>query len=207
MSYKAILFDADGVLQTTSASWRQGFAKFLPDPDDVDTFLNEVFAAEAPCLTSDLDFTTELSKVLFEWEISHSVDDVLTMWQQIFPIDGMQAVVRWVRQEGFAACLATNQQTYRANYMRYELDYNSWFDHQFYSCDLMAAKPTPDFFFEIILRLDMKPSELLYIDDSEKNIQAAMTLGIDSIEFRALDYQHPADALSRLLETYIRRNI
>ena len=147
----------------------------------------------------------ELAKVLFDWEISHSTDEVLTMWQQIYSIEGMLDVVQWVRQQQIEACLATNQQTYRTQFMRYTMDYNSHFDHQFYSCELMAAKPNPDYFFEVLLRLDMRPSDVLFIDDSNQNVQAAMDLDIDSIEFRALDYQHPGNQLKQIISAYLAR--
>lgn len=48
---------------------------------------------------------------------------------------------------------------------------------RFISCELNTAKPDPSYFFHIEKALERKPSELMLIDDSKENIDAAYKAG------------------------------
>ncbi len=61
---KVVLFDADGVIQTTPQTWRSRLEALVGDPGKVTDFLADVFEAEKPCLTGRGDFSVELGKVL-----------------------------------------------------------------------------------------------------------------------------------------------
>ncbi len=44
-------------------------------------------------------------------------------------------------------------------------------------------KPDPDIFQLIIERYDLEPSETLFIDDHEQNVNAAQALGFHTVQF------------------------
>lgn len=54
------------------------------------------------------------------------------------------------------------------------------FKHLFYSYEMKMMKPSPDFFEACISRTGFKPSEIVFVDDSKLNVDAARKLGIDA---------------------------
>ena len=57
-------------------------------------------------------------------------------------------------------------------------------DETVFSCDYHITKPTPDIYYRILEKLDVKAEEAIFIDDSEKNIAGAKQLGIHGIVFK-----------------------
>ena len=91
--------------------------------------------------------------------------------------------LRLVR-ERYRVCLASNTNPYSMAYMRsgaFSGDgrgIGHWFDGQYCSYEMGVCKPRREFFERIISSEGVDPSELLFIDDSRKNIEAAEALGI-----------------------------
>lgn len=68
-----------------------------------------------------------------------------------------------------------------------------FFPHRFFSSSLGLIKPSPEIFHVVLADLGVQPAEVTFIDDSPRNIDAALSLGIDA---RLFD---PAADLSREL--------
>ncbi|MDP3941621.1 MAG: HAD family phosphatase [bacterium] len=64
---------------------------------------------------------------------------------------------------------------------RYHLD--EIFDIMIISAEVGMMKPSEDFFLYALNLLGATPKETLYIDDTEENINAAKTLGIQTVRF------------------------
>lgn len=202
MSIQAVLLDADGVIQTRTESFPVALRGFLRDPRSVEEFLRDIFAAERPSLTGEGDFTADLKTVLECWNVDAPVEQVLKVWTLIKPIDGIKALTARLRLMGTQSCVASNQQSYRASYMSHVLGYQDIFDREFYSCDLGAAKPCPEFFELIVHTLKVDPSELLFIDDHAENIDGAIRTGIHAAVFDSSDHPDPAASLFHLISQY-----
>jgi catechol 2,3-dioxygenase-like lactoylglutathione lyase family enzyme len=140
---EAVLFDADGVVQTTAEGWRNALGGLCGDPSRTETFLQAVFDAERPALTGHSNFESSLAAVLESWECAAGVEDALRVWEMIEPSEAVLSIVDRLRTSGTRVGLATNQQTVRARFMTQELGYAARFDDLFYSCHLGAAKPEP----------------------------------------------------------------
>jgi len=56
----------------------------------------------------------------------------------------------------------------------------SFFKKLFLSFQMNMRKPEPEIYKKLILELNCDPSEILFIDDSVANIQAATTMGINT---------------------------
>lgn len=56
----------------------------------------------------------------------------------------------------------------------------SW---SFVSCDMGHRKPDPSAYLLPLERLGADPSEVVFVDDNERNVEAASALGIESIRF------------------------
>jgi epoxide hydrolase-like predicted phosphatase len=61
------------------------------------------------------------------------------------------------------------------------------FDAIVYSAKEGVAKPDPAMFHVILERLNVQPSEALFIDDYPRNVDAALALGIKAIRFTSTD--------------------
>jgi putative hydrolase of the HAD superfamily len=53
-------------------------------------------------------------------------------------------------------------------------------DRYYFSWSLNAKKNKPEFFEKIIQELGVVAEEVVFIDDEQQNIEAAMSLGIDA---------------------------
>lgn len=191
----AILFDADGVLQRP----REGFADRLAarlDVEEPGQLLQEIFAAEVPALVGGIALREAIEPVLTRWGRAELVDDVLQVWFEIEVDAVVIAAVARLRAAGVRVSLATNQGSDRCAYMRRTLGYDGLFDDQYYSCELGLAKPDPAFFTTILGRLRLTPGEVLFIDDNEANVQAALSVGLRASLFPP----HQSVALAGILE-------
>ena len=173
-----MLFDADGVIQTTPPEWLPALKALTPTGGEEDKLLQDIFAAEKPCLTGEKVFADALLPVLSDWGIKLPVQDVLNIWTMIDPVEVNLNVVSELRQQGVRTGLATNQQNHRAEYMRSALAYDSHFDHLFISCEMRVAKPDPDYFRKIAQMMGLAPTAIAFVDDHAGNVDAAKSAGL-----------------------------
>lgn len=193
---EAVLFDADGVVQTPSADWQPALAELAGHPERVAAFLGEIFTAEKPCLTGQAEFSTALSEVLARWCIDAPVAEILQIWTMIEP---NAEIISVIESLDIRCCLATNQQRHRAQYMSRELRYAELFDDSFYSCHLGVMKPSARYFLEVARRLEILPVNLLFLDDNRTNVEAAQSIGLNAVVFEA---QHGANQLREILQSF-----
>jgi putative hydrolase of the HAD superfamily len=198
---EAILFDADGVVQTTDEKWWFAFTDLIgsSDPDRVQPFLGDIMAAELPALAGTTTFVGPLSEVLRRWQVTTPAKEVLRMWQHIDVDLSMIAAIRELTAQGMRCALATNQHPERAAYMRDTLGYDEVFAELFYSCDEGVAKPDPAFFRRAVERLAVAPQRTLFVDDNPDNVAGASEAGLVA-ELFAQDGGRPE--LERILAEY-----
>jgi putative hydrolase of the HAD superfamily len=127
--FEAILFDADGVLQTQDEKWWFAFTDLIgpSDPDRVQRFLGDIMAAELPALAGTTTFVGPLAEVLRRWQVSIPASEVLSMWQHMDVDSSMIAAIGELTAQGVRCALATNQHPERAAYMRDTLGYGEVF--------------------------------------------------------------------------------
>ncbi len=82
-----------------------------------------------------------------------------------------------IRARGVALHLATVQEHLRADHLWTRLDLRAQFDAMHYAADLGYAKPDPAFFAAIAERTGFAPGEMLLIDDTPANVEAARAVG------------------------------
>lgn len=196
-----ILFDADGVMQRTDDSWHDTLVGLLGERGEADgeSFVLAIQQAEKPTMDGRTDIVEAMTGVLREFSVDADVDDILDVWTKIEPNPTMISAVLELRRQGVQCCLATNQQTSRATWMRDNLHFDEVFSEQFYSCELGLAKPDPAYFTTIVERLDVRPGSVLFIDDTEVNITGAREAGIYADLFRRYGGR---PALDEILERY-----
>ena len=173
-----VLFDADGVVQTTSPGWLEAVASLSGRTEAPDAFLADVFAAEKPTLTGDGEFRPALADVLARWRSPASVDEAVQVWQMIEPQAAVLELADALRGTGIRVGLATNQQPERATFMTHSLGYQERFDDLFFSCELGYAKPDGAYFAAVLERLQQPARKVLFVDDNLSNVEAARAEGL-----------------------------
>jgi putative hydrolase of the HAD superfamily len=178
MTSRAVLFDADGVLQRPTFDWWSRLTSLVPSGGDA--FAADLMASEKPALVGKIDFRDALADVLRRWNSTASVEQAIEPWSWFVAEPGVVELIRELRAAGIACHLATNQQAYRRAIMEDERGYGAWFDRTFYSCDLGLAKPDPAYFRAILAEIDVPASEVLFIDDNEANVAGARAVGLQA---------------------------
>ena len=119
--------------------------------------------------------------------LGESVDDILAVWSKFDLMLPSLEIVSLVRAAGTQCHLATNQDSYRAAFMRTLTPYEEILDGTYYSCDIGVAKPSTDFFDYIATDLGLSSSQLLFLDDQASNVVGARSAGLNAEQWTHAD--------------------
>ncbi|MCL3776881.1 MULTISPECIES: HAD-IA family hydrolase [unclassified Actinomyces] len=184
---RAVLLDADGVLQLIGTPWRQALAE-AGGPEFADCLLTE----EHPALEGRERLADLLDRLVERLGLEVGTDDLMRVWRRATPDPAARQLVADLRAAGYLTVLATNQHEERMGWMRSQLRYDGLCDLDAYSCTLGVAKPDPRY-FETVLRLaGVSAHEALFVDDSAENIASARGVGLRVLH-------HPVDAGGQVL--------
>ena len=184
MSVRAVLWDADGVLQHLPAGWEASMRPVVEGHlTDLEAFLAEAFEAERPALLGEASWLEILPELLDRWGVPHLYHQALEVWLTIVPQAEVRDLVTALRAEGLRCYLATNQTEHRGRYMAENLGYDALLDGAFWSYDLGVAKPDPAYFTTILQRLGLESREVLFVDDSARNVEAARSVGLAAVHW------------------------
>ena len=199
---RAVLFDADGVLQTTPRFLGMAAGLLPAGDDDIDGFLADLLEVERPALVGNAVLPAGVAKLLRDRGSSASLEEAMTLWTEIAVDPSTRAVVEELRAGGMRCYLASNQHWDRARYMSEALGYRELFDAEFYSCDLGRAKPSADYFRLVLEGVGVPPGEVLFLDDKRANVEAARGIGIRASVFEIQEGADNRGPLLRVLSQY-----
>lgn len=179
---KALIMDADGVVQHPSVSWlaewvRMGGPGLLPALSRVET----------ATLDGGAELEPLIAEVLAERKLDLTVAEVLAHWCRIDLNERMLALVDRVRAAGVITAMGTNQNPVRGRHMLANLPYAEHFDALFHSWQIGYAKPDPAFFTHIVDALGVAPDEAVFVDDLAENVAGAREAGLNAVHFSLLD--------------------
>lgn len=175
-----VLFDADDVLQTVPGGWYAAMEPYLGDR--ARAFLHATWDDELPTLAGKGDYLPMLAARLIEFGVSEPVDTIFReVWHRIEVSRRSLEIVNALRLAGYGVHLGTNQEKHRGSFMRATLGYDDVFDTSCYSYELGVAKPDPAFFAAAARRIGADPSTILFVDDSEKNVDGALRAGLNAV--------------------------
>ena len=109
----------------------------------------------------------------------------LELWSEINHV-----MVHWVQQlhaAGFKTAILSNMPTDMATHVRKNFAWISHFDHHIFSGEVRSVKPEPEIYQHCIEVLGVEPSEALFIDDRDVNLQQARAVGIRGIRFQSVE--------------------
>ena len=196
MTVRHVLFDADGVLQHVPAGWWAAVETYLGDRTG--DFVRETWSEELPMLVGQGDFLPVLAAGLRRYGVAEPAEVVYrAVWcDALVVVEESFALVRALRSRGYGVHLGTNQESRRVEFMRSTLGYDDEFDSSWYSCELGLAKPDPRFFAEAARGMGADPSSVLFVDDTERNVDGARAAGMVGVHW---DVSRGHDELVRLL--------
>jgi putative hydrolase of the HAD superfamily len=172
-----LLLDADGVLQANPPGWRDEVAAAGP-PGRGEEFVADLFASEQDAMVGQARFVDVLADVCARWDVPHRAEELLDQWCRVDVDPAMLDLVDAVRGAGTPCALASNQNDFRARFLRDDLGYDDRFDAVFLSCDLGSKKDGPGFFPRVAADLRAEPGSLLLVDDGEGNVASATRAGL-----------------------------
>lgn len=197
MKYKAIFFDADGVLIRNKYLFtdqlKQDYGieiqKMLP-------FFTGVFRE---CAIGKADLKEELGKVIDEWGWKGSVDELLRYWlsKGTEIEEEVLKYIKAVKAQGVRCYLATDQEKYRGEYLQRTFGNGNPFEQVFFSAAIGTSKKTEPFWEAVFAKVNEPREQTLFVDDDEDNIKAVSSFGIDTLLFRNLN-----DLKKKLVEQY-----
>ena len=173
---RAVVFDADGVLQGRRPGFVRGLIR-LGGP----RFAVDCLRAEATTITGTLDLVATLDAVALRHRVATTGEELMRRWLDIVVDPEALALVAELRAGGTTVALGTNQQPYRGRWMQQQLGYPALFDANFYSFELGVAKPDPRFFRAVIDGLGLPPAAITFVDDLPPNVRAARRAGMRTI--------------------------
>ena len=184
---KVIACDVDGVLVQSGDgvdySWHKALGRdFGIRQDQIDAFFQNDWDA---CILGEADLRDVLPPYLEEWGFEGTADDFMAFW---FHHDSHldTALVGEIKRlrPHYRLVLATNQEHHRSHFLWQELALSDVFEHMFASSALGKRKPDQAFWDAVTEALGIaRPDDILLIDDSEKNVEAARRFGWQAIHY------------------------
>jgi 2-haloacid dehalogenase len=110
------------------------------------------------------------------------------------PISDAVEVLRDLKEAGVPCYALTNMEVWTYPQRLERFPFLRWFDGSVVSAFEGVAKPDVEIFELLMRRFDLTPATTLLIDDSPRNVRAALSLGMQALEFRS------AEELRGLLE-------
>lgn len=101
--------------------------------------------------------------------------------QAIEEIPGMNNLVKDLQKQGYKTALLSNGK--RLAGIKKERGYYDLFHPIILSSEVGIRKPDPKVYRLILNQLNMKPEEVLFIDNKIENVKGAQSVGMDAIEF------------------------
>ena len=112
-----------------------------------------------------------VSRLLHQW------------WARRECIDGMEALVRELKEAGYKIYLLSNASVKQHIYWP-QFEMSKQFDGKLISCDLGIVKPNPEIYRRFTDKFGLKPEECLFVDDMTANAAAAVSCGWKGIVFQ-----------------------
>lgn len=108
--------------------------------------------------------------------------------------DRQPYAIRWIdslREMGFSVYYLSNYFEYLMQEAPQVLDFVPHTNGGIFSCHEKITKPDPEIYRRLFRKYDLIPEECLFIDDLQKNIDAAKALGMHGIRFDGYEQSYP----------------
>lgn len=188
---KAAIFDADGVLIMPEKLFSRQYAEeYGLDPDSFEAFFKCEFSE---AITGKADLKDLIIKHNDIWHWDNDPQALLDKWFDAENhIDiAVLSIVNELRSNKLPVYMATNQEKYRAKYLR-EVMFPGVFDEVFVSSEIGYTKSNPKYWVNVLGRLavdipGVKANNVIFFDDSKDSIEGAREAGITAYLYEAVE--------------------
>ena len=136
---KAIIFNADGVVIDSPKIFSVQYQeKYKISYNKMLVFFDTVFQ---DCLVDRADLKEAIKPYLKDWQWDKSIDELLKFWfkAEYKPNLKMISFIKKLREKGIKCYLMTNQEKYRTEYIKKEMNFDHIFDQVFFR-PILATK-------------------------------------------------------------------
>ena len=185
---RAVIFDADGVIVSPLRFWANHLEK--AHAIDPAPFVEFIFHGDfQKCLIGQADLKEVLPPVLEQLNWTRGVDVFIGEWleaEHAVDLDLLERIAL-LRASGIRCYLATNQEKYRTIYLEREMGLGVALDGIFSSSTLGFRKPSLEYYHAVQNQLELEGSEILFWDDTLKNVEAAYALNWNAELYTSLE--------------------
>lgn len=180
------IFDVDGVVIQAPLFTENLFKQYNVPLEKSISFIHGEFQK---CVVGKKDLKLILPKYLAEWDLSVTVDEVLKFWFEAEnkPNEKLISYIQSLRDAGHMCSVATNQEKYRIEFMRKNMNFDKYFDRVFVSCEIGKKKPDGDYYRSITHQLDTEVDNITFFDDRANYAEAAKGIGWDAYLFESTE--------------------
>jgi putative hydrolase of the HAD superfamily len=185
---KAILFDVDGLVLKAR---KRFFSEKLAEEQGISNeAVTEFFLGNfKKCTLGQADLKEEIAPFLEKWKWQGSVDDLLNYWfeSESTKDEDVLKIITALRNKGIKCYIATRQEKYRFEYLLEEVGLKEYFDGAFCTCNIGYDKNDERFYKFILQEIHLQPSEMLFFDDTQSNVDTAKELGMESYFYSGIE--------------------
>lgn len=183
----AVVFDIGGVLLDWNP--RYLYRQLFDDEQEMERFLSEIctldwheshdrgrsFAVSCPELAS---VHPEYAEMIYAW--GRRSEEMVTG-----QIDETVELLRRLKAAGVPCYALTNMETETFPLRAKRFPFFGWFDGAVVSGFEGVIKPEREIFERLLERFNLTPERTLFVDDSRRNVEAALQLGIQAVLFES----------------------
>lgn len=181
MKYQAIVFDYAGVVAGDTASkFDDGISKIIGV--SVKEYKKVYYRHNDLHNTGKISWEELWKRVLVDLDKTDYLEEVINFVKKPKNLNiNVISLIKKLKQKGYKVVLLSNYSKEGGRRMRHVLHLDKIFDLMLISGETGLAKPHPSAFFDLIKKINVLPSDIIFIDDSPKNIKTAKDLGINTI--------------------------
>ncbi len=196
----AVILDMDGVIIDSNPFHRMAWAAFLERHGVIvneHMFKNVIFGTtgdqairsllQPPELTAD-----QLSR--YTEEIDTSYRSIISGSEQIFPVDGLNNFLDFIKELGFKIALATSAPPENISLILERLGITEYFDVIVDKTQVTNGKPDPEVYQKTVENLKTDSEYCVVFEDSLSGVRSAIQAGIRVI---GVTTSHTAEELSQ----------
>lgn len=183
---KAIIFDLNGVFIQSPRLSKRFEKDFGVSTDQFLLALKEIMNIVRKPNADDTYSYWE--PYLKKWNVGLNQEGFYNYWFSAEKeVPELIEYARELQQKGIKIIILSNNFKERAGYYEKAFSFLKEFDGLYYSWQTGYVKPDRKAYEEILEKDNLKPEECVYFDDSEKNIEVAQSIGINSYLFVNLE--------------------
>jgi epoxide hydrolase-like predicted phosphatase len=186
MAIKAIIFDLGGVLlRTQDFSVRERLAERMNmDRHELEEF---IFGGDSGDRAQNGEISSQQHTEILRYQLGYTPQQFQSLLDEFFSTDRLDNdMVDYVRglHKSYKTALLSNSTDDLRQRIAENWHFEDAFDTMIISGEVKMAKPDPRIFLLAIEKLCVLASEVVFIDDFQRNVEAAQSVGMHAIRFQ-----------------------